>query len=251
MKKYDKHTPNLKERNHLTFIHKPTGGYRVMTKECSTKNMEIVYPTTPWFLDTSRWGDTRSSEFCRSLSISLFLEIARQLSSAPSLRKTCAQHSKARGKTNGNLGKPYSKHLSDYFVVGPTFLPVFWNPKKSATIKKRSPHPTHTPGIHPKPPQILPILKKPPKTLPTVHSFQYSGVFAAFLLVVLGVFSLFAACVFSLGFAFFCYVPSECTVNPPKCPRTSGDPRLTSRYLEVKGDFQTLWRIFSYCRTGK
>ena len=38
---------------------------------------------------------------------------------------------------------------------------------------------------------------------PTVCSFQYSGVFATFLLVVLSVFCLFAACVFLLGFAWF------------------------------------------------
>ena len=37
----------------------------------------------------------------------------------------------------------------------------------------------------------------------TVCSFQYSGVFAGFLLVFLGVFCLFAACVFFLGFAWF------------------------------------------------
>ena len=40
----------------------------------------------------------------------------------------------------------------------------------------------------------------------TPYSFQYSGVFAALLLVFLGVFSLFAACVFLLGFAWFCLV---------------------------------------------
>ena len=37
----------------------------------------------------------------------------------------------------------------------------------------------------------------------TVHSFQYSGVFAAFLLVFLGAFFLFTACVFLLVFVCF------------------------------------------------
>ena len=49
-----------------------------------------------------------------------------------------------------------------------------------------------------------------PKTrfegLYTVCSFQYSGVFAAFLLVFLSVFCLFAAFAFFLGFASFSYV---------------------------------------------
>ena len=66
------------------------------------------------------------------------------------------------------------------------------------------------------------------QTLCTVCSFQYSGVFAAFLLVFLGVFCLFAACVFFIGFAWFSlfllffifflfsYVPSEQPVYPPE-----------------------------------
>ena len=37
----------------------------------------------------------------------------------------------------------------------------------------------------------------------TICSFQYSGVFAAFLLVFLGVFGLFAACLFLCVFAVF------------------------------------------------
>ena len=58
--------------------------------------------------------------------------------------------------------------------------------------------------------------------IPTVCSFQYSGALGTFLLVVPGVFSLFAACVLLLGFAWFSlfllffiffaifsYVPSE------------------------------------------
>ena len=60
----------------------------------------------------------------------------------------------------------------------------------------------------------------------TVCSFQYSGVLGTFLLVFPGVFSLFAACVFLLGFAWFSlfllffiffaifsYVPSEQPVD--------------------------------------
>ena len=38
---------------------------------------------------------------------------------------------------------------------------------------------------------------------PTVHSFQYSGVFSAFFVCFLYVFYLFAACVFLLVFVFF------------------------------------------------
>ena len=39
--------------------------------------------------------------------------------------------------------------------------------------------------------------------LRTVYSFQFPGVFAAFLVVFLGGILLFAACVFLLGFAWF------------------------------------------------
>ena len=41
------------------------------------------------------------------------------------------------------------------------------------------------------------------EALGTVHSFQYSGVLGTFLLVFPGVFSLFAAYVFLLGFVWF------------------------------------------------
>ena len=67
---------------------------------------------------------------------------------------------------------------------------------------------------------------------PTVCSFQNSGVFATCLIVVLGVFCLFAACVFclvSFGFPCFCwlllfvvilsYVPSE----QPACTKSHDD----------------------------
>ena len=55
----------------------------------------------------------------------------------------------------------------------------------------------------------------------TGGSFQYIGVFAAFLLVFLGAFCLFAACVFLLGFCYFSLLFRMVSYAPSEIPRNS------------------------------